>query len=93
MSQGVTAMPSDTVTINLHHMAVSVQERISRQREPALAPGKTEQSKNSFTLPEDVVSLSSVRPAPVEAAAGEKPSFPAKDDKSNELRKSFSIFA
>jgi hypothetical protein len=86
-------MPSDSVSNNLHHRALSVQERVSWQREPAPVPGKIAQTKNTFTLPEDVVSLSSVRSAPPEATAGKKPSIPVNQHESKALRGNFSVYA
>lgn len=77
----------------LQQQAHSVQERVSWQREPAPAPSKTAKRTETFSLPEDVVTLSSQRSSSTNAPTGKKPSEPVNSAETKALRESFSVYA
>lgn len=73
-----------------------VQNQIhpSQQRTPGTpSPAKTSPARNAFSLPEDLVNLSTDRSAQLDSFINKKPSVPVTTGERKALKDSFSVYA
>ena len=77
----------------LQHQVMPAQQRISGQSETSPHPVKTTQRGDTFSLPEDVVNLSTDRSSILDSSVNKKPSISVSPVERKALQDSFSEYA
>jgi hypothetical protein len=81
------------INTQLQHQVTPPQQRIPGLRDALTSPAKMSTSRNTFALPEDVVSLSTDRSSILDNPVNRKPSVPVTSFEKKALRESFSVYA
>ena len=77
----------------LQHQVMPAQQRISGQRETSPHSVKTTPRGDTFSLPEDVVNLSTGRSSILDSSVNKKPSVSVSQVERKALQNSFSVYA
>lgn len=78
---------------SLQMQSIQAQQQMSRIPESTAHSVKTSSRRDTFVLPEDIVTLSAERSSNLASSVNKKPSLPVTPTEMKALRDSFSVYA